>query len=79
MYWIRPSALGNAAEVFLQKTLAWFRSLRIMRGLGWGSPFRKVRPSGNLLLKKLMKTDVWALVGVVVTNYSETTSDSLIQ
>jgi len=26
-----------------------------------------------------MKTDVWALVGVVVTNYSETTSDSLIQ
>jgi hypothetical protein len=26
-----------------------------------------------------MKTDVWALVGMVFTNYSDTTSDSLIQ
>ena len=31
-----------------------------------GSPQHKANPSGGLTLKNLMKTDVWALVGVVV-------------
>jgi len=32
-----------------------------------------------LLLNNQIKTDVWALVGMVFTNHSDTTSDSLIQ
>ena len=42
-------------------------------------PKQKASPSGGLTLKNKIKTDVWALVGMVFTNYSDTTSDSLIQ
>ena len=47
-----------------------------MRGLGEGKPpsERAVRATGSLL-KNQIKTDVWALVGMVFTNYSDTTSD----
>ena len=47
-----------------------------MRGLGGGYPSgqRPARAVG-LLLKNQIKTDVWALVGIVFTNYSDTTSD----
>ena len=47
-----------------------------MRGLGGGNPpgHRPARAAG-LLLNNQIKTDVWALVGMVFTNYSDTTSD----
>ena len=50
--------------------------VRIMRGLGEGNPpgQRLVRAAGSLLKNKI-KTDVWALVGIVFTNYLDTTSD----
>jgi hypothetical protein len=47
-----------------------------MRDLGGGNPPGK-RPAqaAVLLLNNQIKTDVWALVGMVITNYSDTTSD----
>ena len=47
-----------------------------MRGLGGGNPLgQKPARAAGLLLKNQIKTDVWALVGIVFTNYSDTTSD----
>ena len=51
-----------------------------MRGLGGGNPpGQKPARAAGLLLNNQIKTDVWALVGMVFTNHSDTTSDSLIQ
>jgi len=51
-----------------------------MRDLGGGIPLGE-RPAQavGLLINSQIKTDVWALVGMVFTNHSDTTSDSLIQ
>ena len=47
-----------------------------MRGLGGGNPpVQRFGRAAGLLLKNQIKTDVWALVGMVFTNYSDTTSD----
>ena len=47
-----------------------------MRDLGGGNPIREgPAQAAVLLLKNQIKTDVWALVGIVFTNYSDTTSD----
>ena len=47
-----------------------------MRGLGGGNlPGLKPARAAGLFLNSQIKTDVWALVGIVVTNYSDTTSD----
>ena len=47
-----------------------------MRGLGGGNPLgQKHARAASLLLNSEIKTDVWALVGIVFTNYSDTTSD----
>jgi len=47
-----------------------------MRDLGGGIPLGlKLAPAVSLLLNNQIKTDVWALVGMVITNYSDTTSD----
>ena len=71
-------ALGP--QNFFKKRLARLQAARIMRGLGGANPLglRPARAAG-LLLNSQIKTDVWALVGMVFTNYSDTTSDSLIQ
>ena len=71
---VSASALGP--ETFFQKRLARLQAVRIMRDLGGGYPSgqRPARAAG-LLLKNQIKTDVWALVGIVFTNYSDTTSD----
>ena len=47
-----------------------------MRDLSGGNPLEK-RPvqAAALLVNNQIKTDVWALVGMVFTNYSDTTSD----
>ena len=69
-----------AAQKFLKKRLAEHPSVRIMRDLGGGIPLGE-RPAQavGLLINSQIKTDVWALVGMVFTNHSDTTSDSLIQ
>ena len=74
------SASAHGPKNFFQKRLARLQAVRIMRGLGGGNPpgQRPARAAG-LLLNRKMKTDVWALVGMVFTNHSDTTSDSLIQ
>ena len=47
-----------------------------MRDLVGGNPLGlKLIPAVSLLLNNQIKTDVWALVGMVITNYSDTTSD----
>ena len=73
-YWILPPL--RALKTFFKKRLARLQAVRIMRGLGGGNPpgQRPARAAG-LLLKNQIKTDVWALVGIVFTNYSDTTSD----
>ena len=70
------SAPAPGPKTFFQKRLARLQAVRIMRGLGGGNPpgHRPARAAG-LLLNNQIKTDVWALVGIVVTNYSDTTSD----
>ena len=70
----------RAPKLFSQKRLARLQAARIMRGLGGGNPpdLRRAQAAG-LLLKNQIKTDVWALVGMVFTNHSDTTSDSFIQ
>ena len=70
------SAPATGPKTFFQKRLARPQAVRIMRGLGGGNPpdLRRARAAG-LLLKNQIKTDVWALVGMVITNYSDTTSD----
>ena len=53
--------------------------MRIMRSSVGGTP--RTQPLSRrqrVLLNKKMKTDVWALVGIVDHDYSDTTSDSLI-
>ena len=51
-----------------------------MRDLGGVTPpGQKPARAADLLLNSQIKTDVWALVGMVFTNHSDTTSDSLIQ
>ena len=74
------SAPALGPKTFFQKRLARLQAVRIMRGLGGGIPSgqRPARAAG-LLLNNQIKTDVWALVGMVFTNHSDTTSDSLIQ
>ena len=74
------SAPALSPKTFFQKRLARLQAVRIMRGLGGGIPSgqRPARAAG-LLLNNQIKTDVWALVGMVFTNHSDTTSDSLIQ
>ena len=53
--------------------------ISIIRLLAWGDPVRQASgPAPWLLFNKQMKTDVWALVGIVDHDYSDTTSDSLI-
>ena len=84
----RPRAAGSirslppfwALKTFFKKRLARYQAVRIMRDLGGGNPPGK-RPAqaAVLLLNNQIKTDVWALVGMVFTNHSDTTSDSLIQ
>ena len=65
-----------APILFPQKRLARLQAVRIMRGLGGGNPpGQKPARAAGLLLKNQIKTDVWALVGIVFTNYSDTTSD----
>ena len=70
------SAPATGPKTFFQKRLAGPQAVRIMRGLGGGNPpdLRRARAAG-LLLKNQIKTDVWALVGIGFTNYSDTTSD----
>ena len=70
------SAAALGPKTFFQKRLARLQAVRIMRGLGGGTPpgQRPARAAG-LLLNSQIKTDVWALVGIVFTNYSDTTSD----
>ena len=70
------SAPAPGPKTFFQKRLARPQAARIMRGLGGGNPpdLRRAQAAG-LLLKNQIKTDVWALVGMVFTNYSDTTSD----
>ena len=74
------SAPALGPKTFFQKRLARLQAVRIMRGLGGGNPpgLKPARAAG-LLLNNQIKTDVWALVGMVFTNHSDTTSDSLIQ
>ena len=74
------SAPGFSPKTFFQKRLARLQAARIMRGLGGGiPPGQKLARAAGLLLNSQIKTDVWALVGMVFTNHSDTTSDSLIQ
>ena len=70
------SASAPAPKTFFQKRLARLQAVRIMRGLGGGNPpgLKPARAAG-LLLNNQIKTDVWALVGIVFTDYSDTTSD----
>ena len=70
------SAPAPGPKTFFQKRLARPQAARIMRGLGGGNPpdLRRAQ-AARLLLKNQIKTDVWALVGMVFTNYSDTTSD----
>ena len=66
----------RAPKLFSQKRLARLQAARIMRDLDGGKPpaNRPVR-AASLFFKNEIKTDVWALVGIVFTNYSDTTSD----
>ena len=73
-------APASGLQNFFQKRLARLQAVRIMRGLGGGNPpGQRLARAAGLLLNSKMKTDVWALVGMVFTNHSDTTSDSLIQ
>ena len=70
------SASAPAPKTFFQKRLARLQAVRIMRGLGGGnSSGQRLARAAGLFLKNQIKTDVWALVGIVFTNYSDTTSD----
>ena len=70
------SAPAHSPKTFFQKRLARLQAVRIIRGLGGGNPpDQKPARAAGLLLKNQIKTDVWALVGIVFTNYSDTTSD----
>ena len=73
LFLIPPQAL----KLFFKKRLARLQVVRIIRGLGGDNPPRKLSPvrAAGLLFKNQIKTDVWALVGIVFTNYSDTTSD----
>ena len=68
------SVLGT--QNFFKKRLARHQAVRIMRDLGGGNPpGKRLAQAAVLLLNNQIKTDVWALVGMVITNYSDTTSD----
>ena len=69
-------APAHGPKTFFQKRLARLQAVRIIRGLGGGNtPTLRPARAAGLLLKNQVKTDVWALVGIVFTNYSDTTSD----
>ena len=60
----------------MKKRLARHQAVSIIRDLGGGIPLEKsLAQAAVLLLNNQIKTDVWALVGMVITNYSDTTSD----
>ena len=60
----------------MKKRLARHQAVSIIRDLGGGNPLGKsLAQAAVLLLNNQIKTDVWALVGMVITNYSDTTSD----
>ena len=70
------SAPAPGPKTFLKKRLARLQAVRIMRGLGGGnSPDKGLSERQVRCLKNQIKTDVWALVGIGFTNYSDTTSD----
>ena len=64
----RPEAEVADMANILQIFVAIFKLVGIIRSLGWGDPAGNPAPWRYWkLFNNQMKTDVWALVGVVVT------------